>query len=95
MTYTHALNKLRKFGHVNRTPGTGIHWASNGRYIVSFIVNGEDRPDQDTTCFHVKGVNERDELQSDYFCGSYWDTLTKAIRYAEKWTHEESKTTGS
>ena len=94
MTQAHAIAKLRKFGTVNLTPGTGIYWASNGRYIVSFIVNGEDRPDQDTVCFHVKSVDEHDEPQSDYFPSSYFGTLTAAIRYAERWTQHDTEQDG-
>ena len=87
MTKEHAMKKLSRFGPVVQT-GQKIA-ASNGRYVVSCLINGTDRPGQQVVAFHTSGVSERDDLQSDYFCGSYWDNLTQAIRHAKHYTADD------
>jgi len=49
----------------------------NGK-ILSFIENGEY---DSINCIHVKGVNEEDDVYTDYFPGSFFSNISQAIRY--------------
>jgi hypothetical protein len=82
MTVANAIKKLAKLGPVGHTGNQ--YWIKLNGMIVSFRTNGEDRPDNSITCEHTQRVGDEDDMQSDYFAGSYWPTLTAAIKYAQR-----------
>ena len=79
MTLENAIKMLSQHGVVCHNEN-GEYWAQIKNHIVSFYKNGETS----TTCYHTKRIDEQDDPQTDYFCGSYWPNLTQAIRYAEQ-----------
>lgn len=81
MTTANAIKKLSKYGEV-KLNNTGLHFITLNGYIVSFRKNGAGE-NPDITCEHTCPVNEKSDISSDYFPGSYWDNLTQAIRFAE------------
>ena len=50
-------------------------------YVGSFLANGcgsdEDQMDADAHNFHVRGVNDRSDLMTDYHAGSFRDNITQ------------------
>ena len=54
------------------------------RYIVSFLANGRDEPENSAVCFHAMRDTARHDLQSDYHAGAYFRNLTQAIRFARR-----------
>lgn len=81
MTKANAIKMLSKYGQVQKTE-CGRYWVYVGRYEVSFRLSG---PSSDTiTCESTRPIGELDDIQSDYFAGSYWKNLTQAVRYAER-----------
>ena len=55
--------------------------ATRGIAVVSACHNGGSH-DQ-LVCLHVQRVDEKSDSQTDYFPGSYFDSLKRAIQHAE------------
>jgi len=81
MTIANAVKKLARFGHVEHDD-RGQYRARFGDHVVSFCANGKDAPEAHAICFHVQRAGEIADSQSDYFPGSYFPNLTRAIRFA-------------
>ena len=88
MTVANAIKKLARYGEVKH-PTSMQYQTRIGDYIVSFLSNGEDRPDNTITCCHTQRVTEKADYNSDYFPGSFWDNLTQAIDAATRWEQEK------
>ena len=88
MTVAKAARKLAKHGEVRRT-GTQ-YWARIGTCVVSFLPNGEDKPEATALNFHCRDVNDRHDMSTDYHAGSYFDTITAAIAAAHRWTERKA-----
>jgi hypothetical protein len=83
MTIQNAVKKLSRVGQVEHSD-RGQYWARVGDQVVSFCANGEDRPDARAICFHVQDAGEVADSQTDYFPGSFFRNLTRAIRFATR-----------
>ena len=83
MTVKNAIKKLSKLGevHVN---GVNEHYVFYKGHVISFFPNGSAAPENNITCEHVKRVGEKDDPNSDYLAGSFFDNLTQAISYVER-----------
>jgi hypothetical protein len=82
MLVTNAKKMLSKHGQLHNS-GTR-YWIHIGPYEVSFLVNGREEPGADITCEHVKRIGAESDPCSDYHPGSYFDSLTQAIKYAKR-----------
>jgi len=82
MTRDRAFKKLAKLGTVYKDGGK--YYVHHKGHIISFRVNGVDRPDQDITCEKCQRANDPDELVSDYHGGSFFNSLTAAIKWADR-----------
>ena len=84
MKLSNAINKLGKYGKVQKDE-TGLYWIAYKGYIVSFRANGDyDDPNPSIVCEHTQRYEEKADSQTDYFPGSYWDSLTQAIKIVDK-----------
>lgn len=74
MTIEKAVRKLEK---------AGFRISNNGRFYFA-IKNEEiiDFHDQDGKVYGIRqrGINDHDDVQSDYFAGVYCDNISQAIR---------------
>jgi len=87
MTIQHAIKALGKHGWEVRKGANGvghkyIALKAGNRHEISFLPNGQDRPDQDVVCLKVRGLTDHDDIQSDYSAGSFVDTIPQALRCA-------------
>ena len=82
MTVSNAIKKLSKVGKIERD-GHRYQTVKNG-YLISFAPNGNDTMDNDIVCCHVQRTSDQADSMSDYFSGSFFDTLTGAIKYANR-----------
>lgn len=81
-TVAYGKKQLQKLGTVHQQGGK--YWVEYHGYCVSFLANGENRPDQSMICEHTVRIGQEADSQTDYFPGSYWPNLTQAIRYASR-----------
>ncbi len=81
MKLTNAIKKLSKHGKVKQNGN--LFWAEINRHVVEFMVNGRmDDDSKDITCIRCRGVNDNDDLMTDYWGGVWCDNLTQAIKVA-------------
>jgi len=65
-----------------------------GDMVIRYFGNGGSGPDVTATNFYVRQRDQEDDISSDYWAGSFWKTLTGAIRYARnRKIEKESKKT--
>jgi hypothetical protein len=78
MTTQNAIKALAKYGVVENYDHN-LYRTRIGNYLVSFV-------DQDgrAGCFQTQRVGEVSDIRSDYFPGSYWNSLKSAISYADR-----------
>mgnify|MGYP001565294956 CR=1 FL=1 len=79
----YGIKFLSKYGKVEYTQGRG-YWINYKGYCVSFLPNGENKPENSLVCEHVQRIGESGDVQSDYFPGSFYDSLSKAIKAVER-----------
>lgn len=82
-TVEYAKKKLASLGELHQSGQE--FWVEYGPYTVSFLRNGIG---ETATCFHTKRSSEQSDLLSDYFPGSFWPNLTRAIRFVKKYTQK-------
>jgi hypothetical protein len=80
MKITNAIKKLEKAGYSVTNSGM-IFVASreNQSRVIEFIRNGGS---DEIAVIKVRGINDENDPMTDYYCGSYMDTITQAMRYA-------------
>ena len=81
-TIAYGIKKLGEIGTVQHEGGR--YWVDYKGYRISFLANGEDKPDNSLTCEHTVRIGQEADPQSDYYPGSYWDSLTQAIRIVQQ-----------
>lgn len=82
-TLTNTIKKANKV--TNSTPvveGQFYNYLYKG-YVVSFAKNGSE--DQATN-FYTKRSNLNDDMQSDYFAGTFHDNISQAFRFVDAMT---------
>jgi len=80
MKITNAIKKLEKSGYTVTNEGMIFVAArENSKRVIEFIRNGGS--DQ-IAVIKVRGSSESNDPVTDYYCGSYMDTITQAMRYA-------------
>lgn len=81
MQIQNAIKRLSKHGKVIQDR-PGSYYAIINGCEVSFLANGDDRPDNSICCERCRRLGDEDDIQSDYWGGSFYDNLTQAIRAA-------------
>jgi len=82
MTIARAIKKLEKAaGHVYICKNGQQYWAKINTAVISFYRNGGT---ENAICFHCKRSSDEADSRSDWFPGSYFKTLTAAIKWAKK-----------
>jgi hypothetical protein len=79
-TLTNTLKKANKVSAVKEVSGryTFIHKG----FEISFRRNGG----YDEACnFYTKKVGYNDDIMTDYFCGTFHDNLSQAIRFVDNY----------
>lgn len=56
-------------------------------YTVEFACNGRFEPTAEATNFYTKKVGVEDDLQSDYFAGTFHDNLTQAFKFLDRYNN--------
>lgn len=89
MKTSNAIKTLEKYTRVNCIPDQRKYWAMRPdregiARIISFIDQGGE-----IICLHTRRATDKNDSQSDYFPGSYWDTMAQALRHA--WNIETRK----
>lgn len=79
MKLENAIKKLEKVGmKVNYNGEQYFARAENGRREIRFRANRGGSTS--LTCIQVRGFDQMDDSQSDYFAGTWCDNLSQAIR---------------
>ena len=81
-TIAYGGKKRGQYGTVQHG-NHGQYWVDYKGYRVSFIPNGSDTHENSFVCVHTQRIGEQADPQSDYYPGSYWDSLTQAFRIVE------------
>ncbi len=94
MKLSNAIKKLEKAGFVvtsnspMRSIITGamlppnIYTGKRRGYRIELYRNGEGDA---LAVIRLASIGDRDEIESDYFAGSHMDSVTQAIRNADRW----------
>lgn len=81
MTLRNADKKIEKvFGKVNITD-RGRRWIKYNNYELSYCPNGRIELDTSICCIRTRRINDKDDIITDYFAGSFHNNLTKAINF--------------
>lgn len=77
MTIQNAIKKIEKLTGIKVEEQHGCYKIiKNGREL-SFRQNGSEGS---ATCFRTRGLNDLDDVQSDYCAGVFWDNCAQAIK---------------
>lgn len=80
MTIANATKKLEKAGFKVENTGYGFHASKPATSkVIEFRKNGDS---DEITCVKVRRVNDHSDAMSDYSAGSYFDTITRAIKFS-------------
>jgi hypothetical protein len=80
MKVTNAIKKLEKAGYTITNSGMIFVAArANSNRVIEFIRNGGS---DEIAVIKVRGSGEANDPMTDYYCGSYANTITQAMRYA-------------
>jgi hypothetical protein len=83
MLIANAIRKLQRAGFIVCEGERGVAAKRPGaRRIVEMSRNGGDSRDRVAT-IKVRGVNDHDDVLTDYFAGSYVNSVAQAIRWAQ------------
>ncbi len=84
MKIANAVKKLEKASgkKVEKDERSNEYYVIIKKKVVSFMKNGMS---DDAVCFYVRNENLHDDIQTDYFAGSFFRNLTQAINYAIKY----------
>ena len=83
MTIANGIKKLSNYGRVVK-PCSGTYEITIGRYVVGFIANGKDEPDNNLTCAHIRRQGDHSNPMTDYHAEQYFDNLSQAIACARQ-----------
>lgn len=76
---------VEKFAPVEVKLGKNDYYCSRlGNHIISWHVSWYEKEEQEASLVRVRHVNDKDEIQSDYMGGSFYDTIKSAI-WAFSW----------
>lgn len=81
MTTANAIKILSKYTKVQKEEGTNLYRAvkadaQGDYYEIRFHDQGGE-----AICLHTQRTSEIADSQSDYFPGSFWDTMAQALRH--------------
>ena len=93
MRVDNAIKALGKFGTVQHV-GSQRYIAQRGGWEIQFLVNGRNEPGAEITCVRARRLTDHDESHSDYFAGSFFDTISKAMKWANRMIAEDVGRTG-
>lgn len=80
-TLTNTIKKATKFNNGVAPKYTGCEYVFVYKgYEVSFHRNGRE---DSATCFYTKRKGDKDDIITDYFCGTFHDNLTQAVKFID------------
>jgi hypothetical protein len=80
MKIQNAINKVQKITGANCLKSGQFYYFSFNGHVLSFAQNGTD---DSITCIHTKRNNEKDDIMTDYFCGTFHDNITQAVKFIQ------------
>lgn len=82
MKTANAIKILSKYAKVEKVESTNLYFAKriSARDGVLHTISFHDQAGE-AICLHAKRSSDQSEPQSDYYPGSFWDTMAKALRY--------------
>ena len=73
-----AIKKVEKHLEVKVQKNGNEYFIRKDGRELSFIKNGGES--EEAICFRTRGLNDIDDVMSDYCAGVFWDNVTQAIR---------------
>jgi hypothetical protein len=85
MKLSKTIAKAEKItGQKPRVSNQTYYFTFNG-YSISFMANGRSEDDRDAICFYTtKQARTEDDMNSDYWPGTFHDNLTQAFKFISK-----------
>jgi hypothetical protein len=84
MTIGNAVRKLERSGYKVERDGSHFVARKTGVLdLIEFLPNGSAEPENEICCLRVRRDADKDDMQSDYSAGSYYDSVAQAMRAAE------------
>ena len=74
MTIKNAIKKAERMIGEKVEEKNGEFIIKKNKKELSCIKSGEE-----AMCFRTRGLNDHDNINTDYFAGVFWDNLTQAI----------------
>ncbi len=72
---SYVVGQLSRYGDVQQD-GRGKYWLQHSGYTVSVIDQAGE-----ALCIRVRHSSDKDDLLTDYFAGSYFSSIKKALKY--------------
>jgi len=85
MTLTKTIAKAEKLSGSQVLSNGCEYWVNYKGYTISFMSNGRIEDNKDAVCFYVtKEARTNDDVNSDYFPGTFWDNLTQCFKSVDR-----------
>jgi len=85
MTLQNAIARAEKLsGKKIQVDESNSHWVIYKGYQISFRPNGRVSPDVEATNFYTKRCGLSDDIQSDYFAGTFRDNLSQCFKFVDR-----------
>lgn len=85
MTMKKTIAKLIKLtGQHIAVDCNNLHYVCYNGYTISFYPNGPMNENAEATNFYTKKIGLQDDLQSDYFAGTFHENITQAFKFVER-----------
>ena len=77
-----AIKVLSKYAKVEKVESTNLYFAKriSNRDGVLHTISFHDQAGT-AICLHTKRSSDQSDMQSDYYPGSFWDTMAQCLRY--------------
>ena len=82
MQVQNAIKKLEKAGFTVTKERISFRAYKGGQSEIRFMPCTSGDMQSGITCIEVRGINAKDDSMTDYFAGTWMDSITQAIKFA-------------
>ncbi len=85
-TLHHTIKKAEKISGTKVTIGQNNQYQLSYKgFNISFYANGRLEPNVEATCFYVIKHGIEDDLQTDYFPGTFRDNINQCFKFVDNY----------
>ena len=80
MKHANLRKAVEKFAMVEEKLGKNDHYLARcGNQVISWYISWYEKDSQECSLVRVRGVEDTDDISSDYIAGAFYDTIKSAI----------------